>query len=205
MQELKMGIVRGVNRWRKLCYALLAGVLPLVGTNFAHAHKINTSYTTLIVRPDTLKLMVVIDEYDLLNSFDLDKNGDALLWREEMLDGVDVVFGYVEEKVSLVVDGKPVGLERSKGDAQPDNKGNMFLNLFFRAGLDEPPVEVEMEVNFFTEFGSEHKNLAKVLLPGKPLQQAVFAEENTRQLFIVGERDVPLFDEILEMIREFFQ
>ncbi len=169
------------------------------------AHNINTSYTTLIVRPDTLKLMVVIDEYDLLNSFDLDKNGDGLLWREEMLDGVDAVFDYVEGKVSLVVDGKPVELERSKGNAQPDNKGNMFLNLFFRTGLEEQPVEVEMEVDFFEEFGGEHKNLAKILLPGKPLQQAVFAKENTRQLFVVGERDVPLFDEIVEMIRKFFQ
>jgi len=192
---------RLVNLW-----VSLAGVAALLaGTRPAEAHKINTSYTTMIVRSDTLKLMVVIDEYDLLQNFDLDKNDDQMLWRDEILDGVEVVFDYVERNLSLSADGKPVWLQRSKGDAQPDNKGNMLIHLFFRASLGEPPTKVEMTIDFFDEFGSEHKTLAKILMPGKPLQQAVFSEKNPCQDFLVGEKEVSLVDQLLQLIRQVFE
>lgn len=182
--------------------ALLLGFLSVLP---AQAHVIFTSYTTLIVKPDTLKLMVVIDEYDLLTSFDLDENGDGMLWREEMLDGVPQVFDFVEERVSVRTDGQPLPLTRFKGDVQPDNKGNMFLNLFFKSPLQKLPMEVELEIDFFDVFGKDHKNLAKILMPNKPLQQAVFSLGNTRQRFVVQERPDSLWDQLVQRIESWFE
>ena len=191
---------RGMTGWL-LGGALLALFLgsPVFG------HNINTSYTTLIVRPDTLKLMVVVDEYDLLQSFDLDGNQDGVLWREEMLEGVPAVFDFIEQKVGLEVDGRSLVLERSKGTVQPDDKGNLFVNLYFRVGLKDPAVEVEMEIDFCADFGETHKNLAKILRPGKPMQQAVFAAENPRQKFVVGEREESALDQFVQMVKGWFE
>lgn len=191
---------------RSSCTAVLLGAL--LGMFFVlptQAHVIYTSYTTLIVKPDTLKLMVVIDEYDLLTSFDLDANGDGMLWRDEMLDGVPQVFEFLEERVSVSADGQPLELARFKGDVQPDNKGNMFLNLFFKGALRELPMEVEIEIDVFDAFGKDHKNLAKILMPEKPLQQAVFAPENTRQRFVVREQPDSLWGQLVETIGSWFE
>jgi hypothetical protein len=184
---------------------LLSSLLGFFSALPAPAHVIYTSYTTLIVKPDTLKLMVVIDEYDLLTSFDLDENGDGMLWREEMLDGVAEVFGFLEERVSVSADGRPLRLTRFKGDVRPDNKGNMFLNLFFKSAVEELPMEVEMEIDLFDAFGADHKNLAKILMPERPLQQAVFTQGNTRQRFVVRERPDSLWGQIVQRIGSWFE
>ena len=184
---------------------LQGALLALFFVGPAFGHNINTSYTTLIVRPDTLKLMVVVDEYDLLQNFDLDGNRDGVLWREEMLKGVPEIFDFIEQRVALEVDGRPLDLERLKGTVQPDNKGNMFVNLFFRVGLKDPVVEVEMTIDFCADFGEIHKNLAKILRPGKPMQQAVFAAENPRQKFVVGEREESAFDQFVQMVKGWFE
>lgn len=191
---------RGMTGW------LMQGVLlALFFAAPVRGHNINTSYTTLIVRSDTLKLMVVVDEYDLLQNFDLDGNQDGVLWREEMLKGVPDIFDFIEQRVALEVDGRPLDLERAKGTVQPDNKGNMFVNLFFRVELKDPAVEVEMVIDFCADFGETHKNLAKILRPGKPMQQAVFAAENPRQKFVVGEREERAFDQFLQMVKGWFE
>jgi hypothetical protein len=194
------------DRYRGMTGFFLRGaILALFIAVPVCGHNINTSYTTLIVRPDTMKLMVVVDEYDLLQSFDLDGNQDGVLWREEMLKGVPDIFDFIEQRVALEVDGRPLVLERSKGTVQPDDKGNMFVNLFFRVGLDDPAVEVEVVIDFCADFGETHKNLAKILRPGKPMQQAVFAPENPRQKFVVGEREESALDQLVQMVKGWFE
>jgi hypothetical protein len=173
----------------------LAGALPASG------HKINTSYLTVVVLSDTLKLMLAIDENDLLLNFDLDRNHDQMLWREEMAAGTDTVFAYVENNLQVSLDGKVLRLERWKGDPEPDDRGNMFLNLFFRNALTEPPVEAEIAVDFFDEFGDNHVTLAKILIPGKPLQQAVFSSKEPRQRFAVGEPRRSFLEQLQRLFR----
>jgi hypothetical protein len=179
--------------------------MVLFGSLPARAHDIKTSYATLVVRTDTLKLVLAIDESDLHSNFDLDENQDGMLWRQEVIAGVPEVFDYVERKVALSADGKPLALERSRGDAQPDSKGNLFMTLSFQAGLEEPPVRLELEIDFSREFGADHKTLLKILQPEKPLQQAVFAPENTRQRFVVGEREISLIDRLARLVRGLFE
>jgi len=112
---------------------------------------------------------------------------------------------FLEERVSVSADGQPLQLLRFKGDVQPDNKGNMFLNLFFKSPLQALPMEVELDIDFFDVFGKDHKNLAKILMPNKPLQQAVFALGNTRQRFVVRERPDSLWEQFVQRIESWFE
>ena len=139
-----------------------------------HAHKLNTSYTNLIAEDDTLKVRVRMDDFDLLK-IGIDQNGDSLLYYEEMEAGLDDIFAFVEEQMRLRANGEPLTLVRDRGDITPDNKGNMFANVYFSAELEEPVNELDVWVGWPERFGDAHKNLAKIMLPGQPLVQAVFS------------------------------
>ena len=102
-----------------------------------HAHKLNTSYTNLIAEDDALKVRVRLDDFDLLK-IGVDQDGDSLLFYEEMEAGLDDVFAFVEKQMRLRANGEPLTLVRDRGDVTPDNKGNMFANVYFSAELEEP-------------------------------------------------------------------
>ena len=169
------------------------------------AHQINASFTTLSIRPDMVRLAISIDEHELMTGFDLDANQDGILWREEMVAGIPEVFDYVEQKVTVKVDGQLLEMERVRADVQPDNKGEMFMRLMFRAEVQKPPVEVELEVDLFTRFGREHKNLVRIMPFDKPLVQAVLVPENNRQVFVVGERQDSWLDQLGQFFSRLFQ
>lgn len=178
-------------------------LLILAGLAFpvapVHSHQINTSYTRVTVRPDTVKLLLAIDEADLLKHFGLDQNNDEILWRDEALEGASQVLARLEGKLSLAVDGRPAALEQRAADVGWDGEGNLFLNLFFIAPVRGMPAELELQLDFFGDLGEAHKNLARVMAPGKPLQQAIFSREQTRHRFVVGE-PVSLLEQVGQFI-----
>jgi hypothetical protein len=154
----------------------------LLWTDLADAHKLNTSYVNLVVRADTLMVRVRIDDFDMAQ-MGLDANGDSTLFYEEMQAGLPQVAAFVEQHLHVRVDGQETVLLAGQTDINPDNKGNIFASLYFGAPLSEAPEEVELDVDFFATFGDEHKSIAKVLMPGKPLEQAIFAVDTARQTF----------------------
>jgi len=163
------------------CLALLV----VVGAGQVDAHKINTSYTNLVVREDSLKLRVRFDDFDMLK-IGLDQDQDGLLFYEEMVAGIDQAFDFAEENMVLRINGQRIVLTQGKGEISPDNDGNMFANLHFSALLAEPCREIVVRVGWPEIFADNHKNLAKFLVPGKPLIQAVFSADNLEQTFVVG-------------------
>ena len=146
------------------------------------AHKLNTSYTNLIAEDAALKVRVRMDDFDLLK-IGIDQDGDSLLFYEEMAAGLDDIFAFVEEQMRLRADGQPLTLVRDRGDITPDNKGNMFADLYFSAKLEDPVSELEVWIGWPERFGDAHKNLAKIMLPGQPLVQAVFSASSPQQTF----------------------
>ena len=98
----------------------------------------DTSYSSVLVRGDTLRLMIALDEDDL-SVFGLDHNGDGILWRDEILAGGPTVFDFLQDRVAVAVDGKAVDLARGKASMDVDGQGNLFMELEFRAVLSEPP------------------------------------------------------------------
>lgn len=165
----------------------------LLWTDIASAHKLNTSYANLVVRADTLMLRVRIDDFDMAQ-MGLDSNGDSTLFYEEMQAGLPQIAAFVAKQLRVRADGREVALIGGKTDINPDNKGNIFASLYFGAPLPEAPEEVEMHVDFFATFGDEHKCIAKVLMPGKPLEQAVFAADTARQTFY-AHREKSIFEQ----------
>ena len=158
------------------------------------AHKLNTSYTNLIAEDAVLKVRVRMDDFDLLK-IGIDQNGDSLLFYEEMAAGLDDIFAFVEEQMKLRANGQPLTLVRDRGDITPDNKGNMFADLYFSSELKDPVSELEVWIGWPERFGGAHKNLAKIMLPGQPLVQAVFSAAAPQQTF-AGEKS--LWDHLYE-------
>ena len=165
----------------------------------AWAHQIHTSYSTVITRPDTLKLMLAIDESDLIRFFGLDTNQDGYIWREEALQGTALVSGRLKAGMKVEIDGREVTLQEFGSELGNDRDGNLFLYLYFVTPVDRLPLTVDLELSFITELGDNHKNLAKVLIPDKPLQQAVFSREELKHRFVVSEK-VDLLDQVWQFI-----
>ena len=182
----------------RLLSAILWLGLALAAPNEALAHKINTSYTNLVVSADTLKVRVRFDDFDMLK-MGLDEDGDGLLFFEEMEAGLDEAFGFVEENLKLTINGQNITLLRGQSDVSPDNKGNMFANLYMGAPLKEPFESLEVVVDWPERFGDEHKNLGKILLPGQPLVQAIFTAETPGQTFKAAEVK-SLWDQAVEFV-----
>jgi hypothetical protein len=172
--------------------------LGLTGPRTVSAHKINTSYTNLVVSADTIKVRVRFDDFDMMK-IGLDQDGDGLLFYEEMEAGLDQTFAFAQENLKLRVNGERVVLLRGKGDISPDNKGNMFANLYMGARLTAPATRLEVQVDWPERFGDDHKNLAKILLPGQPLVQAIFSAEAPMQTFATAEQK-SLVEQIYEFI-----
>ena len=168
----------------RLSFLLTVALVPLfvAAPNPARAHKLNTSYTNLIAEDAVLKVRVRLDDFDLLK-IGIDQDGDSLLFYEELEAGLDDAFAFVEGHIRLKADGQPLALVRGSGDITPDNKGNMFANLYFSAELAAPVAALEVWVGWPERFGDAHKNLARISLPGQPLVQAVFSAESPQQTF----------------------
>jgi hydrogenase/urease accessory protein HupE len=154
----------------------------LLGAGDVWAHKLNTSYANLVARTDTLMLRVRIDDFDM-EQMGLDTDGDGALYYEEMEAGLPQIADFISAHLRVDVNGRRVSFERGTTDISPDNKGNIFAVVYLGAHLPEPPEQVDIDVDFFSTFGDEHKCIAKVLLPGKSLEQAVFAADTQRQSF----------------------
>ena len=160
----------------RLSFLLTVALVPLfvAAPNPVRAHKLNTSYTNLIAEDAALKVRVRLDDFDLLK-IGIDQDGDSLLFYEELEAGLDDAFAFVEGHIRLKADGQPLSLVRGSGDITPDNKGNMFANLYFSAELEAPVGALEVWIGWPERFGDAHKNLARISLPGQPLVQAVFS------------------------------
>jgi hypothetical protein len=177
----------------RLALVLLLGLAPAWG------HQINTSYTTAIARADTVKLMLAIDEADLIRHFGLDANADGYIWRDEALRGAPEVSARLLAGVSAEVDGRPALLAERGTEVGQDRDGNLFLYLYYAAPVRSLPRTLDLELGFIAELGEQHKNLAKVLVPDKPLLQAVFSREEPRHRFAISE-PVDLAGQIWEFL-----
>lgn len=168
----------------------------LLGDGPAIAHDLKTSYSELKLSEDDLQLRVRIDDYDMLEVAGLDANGDDWLAYGELLAGIPTAFDFVEDNLFIDVDGVLVPLVRAGGEviSQDDL---LLVELSWKTPLRKAPLLVGVHIDFFDFFEAGHKHLAKIQLPGKPLQQTVFAAEKRQQQFVVRER-VSLVEQSIE-------
>jgi hypothetical protein len=170
----------------------------------ANAHDLNTSYTTVVVTSDSLQAIFSFDLSDLTRNFGLDTDGDQIVSREELLDGVPGIYDYLEAHTALTINFSPVTLERREGGFIKDDFGNIFINFIFSKKLEKLPAEISLTIDLFEKFGEQHKNLAKIMVGEQTasgrIQQAVFSQENPRHRFALG-GEILLLAQIGEFIK----
>ena len=190
---------RGVSHGRIffVWIEIIAGAALMISP--VGAHDLNSSYSAILVTPDSLQAVFTFDISDLNKHFNLDTNGDANTDRDELLAAMPGLYDYVETHTVIAIDFSPVALERRAGGFNQDDFGNIFINFSFVQKLNELPAEISLQVNFFDKFGAQHKNLVKVVI-GEQIQQAVFSEANYRQRFMIGGK-VSLFSQIGEFVK----
>lgn len=189
----RTGSASSVPLWAPITW--LVALISWGWPNPSAAHKIDTSYSSVLVRGDTLQLIIALDEADL-SVFGLDQNGDGMLWRDEILAGGPTVFDYLQDRVAVAVDGEAVDLVRGSAGLNVDGQGNLFLELEFRATLSEPPSTLDLEIRFLDRFSPGHRNLSKVRVYGSPPQPAVFSRDQTHRRFVL--RDPSLFERVFD-------
>ena len=179
--------------WERLIFFIMLLVSP------AFAHDLNSSYSAIVVTPDSLQAVFTFDISDLNKNFNLDTNGDLDVEREELLAAMPALYDYVERHATVAINFSPVELERRPGGFTQDDFGNVFISFNFVKKLRGLPAEISLHVDCFEKFGAQHKNLAKVVA-GEQTQQAVFSEENQRQRFVIGGK-VSLLSQIGEFVK----
>lgn len=185
-------MIRAKDFWRirlrpragKLIYfPLLVGAVLAAAP--AGAHDLNSSYTAIVLTPDSLQAVFTFDVSDLQRNFTVDTDQDRNVTRDELLAAMPAIYDYVEQHVTLAVNFSPVELERRPGGLTQDDFGNVFINFSFAQKLDGLPAEISLNIGFFEKFGVQHKNLAKIVV-GEQIQQAVFSSGSPRQRFAIG-------------------
>lgn len=165
----------------------------------AIAHELNTSYTAIVVTPDSLQAVFTFDLSDLNKRFHLDINGDTNVEQDELLAAMPALYAYVEAQTAIAINFSPTRLEQRPGGFTKDDFGNVFINFIFFKSLNALPAEIALQVDFFEKFGAQHKNLVKIVA-GEQIQQAIFSADNARQRFSVGGK-VSLWAQISEFIK----
>ncbi|MFH1572235.1 MAG: hypothetical protein ABIL09_29865 [Gemmatimonadota bacterium] len=186
--RLRPAFAWGPGRAWTLLLAVLCGLL---GPRPGAAHRLNNSRTAVLVTADSLKLELAIDETDLLAGFALDRNGDGVLWRDEMAAGIPAVSEYVNGRVRLEGDGQPIALERQAAYVDPDPQGNLYLSLRYGARLVRPPAALDIYVDLFDRFSEGHKNLTTVRAYGGEPQPAVFSSQARHRRFVLRKGAAP--------------
>jgi hypothetical protein len=186
---------------RRRVFAVWIGVIMSVMLPPANAgaHDLNSSYSAIVVTPDSLQAVFTFDISDLKKNFSLDANGDTKVDRDELLAAMPGIYDYVEEHAAIAIDFLPAKLERRPGGFTQDDFGNVFINFNFVRPLTALPAEISVRLDFFEKFGAQHKNLAKIVA-GEQMQQAIFTEDSQRQRFVIG-GDISLFSQIGAFIK----
>ena len=171
----------------------------LLVPSLAQAHESNTSYSRIFVLADSLKIIFAIDQADVENRFPLDGDGDGIVQGAELLQGGPLVAEFVEERLWVRLDGDEVEWTHKRYATTLSEEGVLFLNITYETPLEEEPETVAVGIDFSEQFGEDHKNLAKVVVPGKFVRQAIFSADKSSHRFALSDK-VSVWDHVAEFI-----
>jgi hypothetical protein len=182
-----------------LRYALVVVALMVSWAGPIEAHQVNTSYATLVLGDGTAEFMLAIDEGDLLLLFgeDLDRNGDGVLWVDEILAGVTRSQSWLAERVVLRADDTRLLLESAHPRVESDADGNLFLKVAYGVTLPEDPTRIQVDLTALLQppLLSAHRNLLKLSAPGRPEALAVLSAEHPVHEWRLREEPVSLWSQ----------
>jgi len=139
------------------CVAMLL-VLPLAGD----AHEINTSYLALTLKADEIRVVLSVDEADLIRlDTQIDANGDGGLWRDEVEAGGERVAQQLRERIQVQLDDESTPLKMLGASPDIDGDGNLFLRVVYAVPTTGEPRELALDLSLLLQppLLAEHRSL----------------------------------------------
>ena len=158
--------MNSVFSWEKCVVAItpwwvaMLLLLPLA----SDAHEINTSYSALTLKADEIRVVLSIDEADLLRlDPQIDANGDGVLWRDEVEAGGGRVAQLLRDRVQVQLDDVAIGLKMQDASPAIDGDGNLFLRAVYAVPTTGEPRELVLDLSLLLQppLLAEHKNLVR--------------------------------------------
>ncbi|MBT4097856.1 MAG: HupE/UreJ family protein [Gemmatimonadetes bacterium] len=158
--------MNSVFSWEKCVVAItpwwvaMLLLLPLA----SDAHEINTSYSALTLKADEIRVVLSIDEADLLRlDPQIDANGDGVLWRDEVEAGGGRVAQLLRDRVQVQLDDVAIGLKMQDASPDIDGDGNLFLRAVYAVPTTGEPRELVLDLSLLLQppLLAEHKNLVR--------------------------------------------
>ncbi len=157
---------------------LRCGVLALcLACGSAGAHEMDRSYALVSLGEDSLRLSLTVHEPEMrLLVPALDRNGDQVLWAEEMLAGVSMAADTLQGLISLRSDGSDLDLLGAGVQTDVDGEGNLIARLTVRAQTPGNLRRLELDLTrYLAPLPGDHRNLLRVRIPGQPVEVAVLS------------------------------
>ncbi|MCL5024020.1 MAG: HupE/UreJ family protein [Nitrospirae bacterium] len=167
--------------------AAVLWIFFLLGPAVADAHEPDTSYTSVVVNPDSLEAEFTFVLSDLSRSFGFRAEGDQFAAGGLSGARVDAMYDYLETHAVLEVNSSRVSPERLKTWLRDDGSGRTLVGFVFSGKLRQPPATVSVKIDFFKALGKQHKNLVKIQA-GDQVHQTVLTYGNPGQSFPLGDQ-----------------
>jgi len=169
-----------MHTYRRI-YLLLGWVAGIVyftqSCIIAHAHELNTSYTTILISSKRFYLTEGFDLSQITDQLSLDKNSDDTLTRDELSEGLILLYQYVEDHLEISLDGAPLKLLRKEDKFTRDDIENLIpkegfllkakrhevIKLTWTQLHDGSAEKLSLKIGFFKDFGRNHKNLVRFM------------------------------------------
>ncbi len=120
-----------------------------------HGHTSNTGYMRVTVAGDSLSLMLTLDITDLERIFNLDKNRDGSVTREELLPALSDIRDELAGVLLIRRNFLPIRPDQQETTFQRDNDGNMFLNFLFTHTASDTLKTLFIQFSFFDRLGEQ--------------------------------------------------
>ena len=111
-------------------WMFLAMVLAL-GVGRVQGHELNTSYTSVLARSDTLMIQFAIDAADIARGFAASEATGEVVGEDELKARAPQVAEYIKGRVRLIGDGEKFQWGEVRSRTALDEEGNLFIHQLF--------------------------------------------------------------------------
>jgi hypothetical protein len=168
-------------------------------TTQGYAHKLNLSYTSIIVTPESLTVTVAIDLASLSSLFLIDKNGDSVVTNDELASAMPKMYDFIQDHFMISADFSPLKMNHRDGGLDQNQAGDVVVDFVLFKALSRVPSKISLSADIFDKFGAQHKNLVKVIF-GNRIQQGILTADAPHQDFpITG--DMPFGSQLLAFVK----
>ncbi|GEM_PF-4470523 len=160
---------------RRLQFAAALALCLMGGVQWAAGHALNTSYVTVELRPEALRVGFTFHVDDLHRGSEEHADGERAGPVVELAGAWNALAVYLESRVTLMMDGQPVVLaptaRQPMGAIHEDAAGSECIDVWYHLPAASPG-QLSLTAPVQERFGQNHTVLVKVL-DGAAVHQAV--------------------------------